>query len=86
MAPFEKKIVRRKKARRPIMPQTCRFCKTDAKIVDYKDIPVLQKLTTPQGKILGRKRTGNCAKHQNMIKRAIKRARIMALMPFVKLY
>ena len=79
-------MIKRKKTRKPLVPQTCRFCKSGAKIIDYKEIPILQKLTTPQGKILGRKRTGTCAKHQNMVKRSIKRARIMALMPFVKLY
>ena len=60
----------------------CRFCR-DLLPVDYKDVETLSKLTSAQGKILTRKRTGNCAKHQRAIKRAIKRARFIALMPYV---
>jgi len=51
--------------------------------VDYKDIAVLSKLTTQQGKVFSRKRAGNCARHQRSTKRAIKRARFMALLPYV---
>ena len=61
----------------------CRFCREKASLVDYKNIAGLQKLTTTQGKVFSRKRSGNCAKHQRMAKRAIKRARLIGLMPFV---
>ena len=61
----------------------CRFCRDKIKEVDYKDIAVLTKLTTQQGKIYSRKRSGNCAEHQRSCKRAIKRARFLALMPYV---
>ena len=61
----------------------CRFCRDKATIVDYKNVASLQKLTTTQGKVFSRKRSGNCAKHQRMAKRAIKRARLIGLMPFV---
>ncbi len=61
----------------------CRFCREKVKEIDYKDIPALQKLTTQQGKIFSRKRSGNCARHQRSARRAIKRARLMALMPYV---
>ena len=50
--------------------------------VDYKDIGTLQKLLTNRGKIYSRKRSGNCAGCQRKAKRAIKRARYMALLPF----
>jgi len=50
--------------------------------VDYKDIPTLQKLLTNRGKIYSRKRSGNCASCQRKAKKAIKRARYMALLPF----
>ncbi|RKY19937.1 MAG: 30S ribosomal protein S18 [Planctomycetota bacterium] len=79
-------MAKRRKKRKSPVKHVCRFCAAGVERIDYKDIPTLQKLTTPQGKILGRKRMGHCNKHQKMIKRAIKRARIMALMPFVKLY
>jgi small subunit ribosomal protein S18 len=61
----------------------CRFCREKVKQIDYKDIPALQKLTTQQGKIFSRKRSGNCARHQRSARTAIKRARFMALMPYV---
>ncbi len=61
----------------------CRFCRDKATEIDYKDIGSLQKLVTSQGKHFARKRTGNCASHQRMSRRALKRARFMALLPFV---
>ena len=60
----------------------CRFCRRGEKFVDYKDIETLQKLLTHRGKIYSRKRSGNCAGCQRKVKRAIKRARYMALLPF----
>lgn len=60
----------------------CRFCRRSVKYVDYKDIETLQKLLTHRGKIYSRKRSGNCAGCQRKAKRAIKRARYMALLPF----
>jgi len=60
----------------------CRFCRRKIKHVDYKDIETLQKLLTNRGKIYSRKRSGNCAGCQRKVKRAIKRARYMAMLPF----
>lgn len=60
----------------------CRFCRNGVKYVDYKDIDTLQRLLTNRGKIYSRKRSGNCASCQRKVKRAIKRARYMALLPF----
>jgi small subunit ribosomal protein S18 len=61
----------------------CRFCRAKVKSIDYKDTPTLQKLTTGQGKLFSRKRSGNCARHQRQIKTAVKRARFLSLMPYV---
>lgn len=61
----------------------CRFCREKTAEIDYKDIDALQKLVTQQGKLFSRKRSGNCARHQRSARIAIKRARFMALMPFV---
>lgn len=61
----------------------CRFCRRGTKYVDYKDIETLQKLLTNRGKIYSRKRSGNCAGCQRKVKKAIKRARYMALLPYV---
>ena len=60
----------------------CRYCRSGEKYVDYKDIDTLQKLLTNRGKIYSRKRSGNCAGCQRKVKKAIKRARYMALLPF----
>lgn len=74
---------RRKKSRAGAREQSqCRFCREKVKYVDYKDIDTLQKLLTNRGKIFSRKRSGNCAKCQRKVQRAIKRARFMALLPF----
>ncbi|MHC4501756.1 MAG: 30S ribosomal protein S18 [Planctomycetota bacterium] len=61
----------------------CRFCKDRVKRVDYKDVRTLHKLNTPQGKLYSRKRSGTCAAHQRQVKRAVKRARFLALLPYV---
>jgi small subunit ribosomal protein S18 len=65
----------------------CRFCTKDGcprpAFVDYKDVQTLKKLCTSQGKLFSRKRSGNCAAFQRAVKDAIKRARFMALMPYV---
>jgi len=60
----------------------CRFCRRGDKHIDYKDIETLQRLLTNRGKIYSRKRSGNCASCQRKVKKAIKRARYMALLPF----
>jgi len=60
----------------------CRFCRRGEDYVDYKDIETLKKLLTNRGKIYSRKRSGNCSSCQRKVKKAIKRARFMALLPF----
>lgn len=61
----------------------CRFCVHKVKDIDYKDVELLQNFITDRGKIRTRNSSGNCAKHQRKLARAIKNARIMALLPFV---
>ena len=61
----------------------CRFCVQKIKDIDYKDVDLLQNFITDRGKIRTRNSSGNCAKHQRKLARAIKNARIMALLPFV---
>ncbi|MEG0371543.1 MAG: 30S ribosomal protein S18, partial [Clostridium sp.] len=60
----------------------CAFCSDKATAIDYKDVGRLKKYVTERGKILPRRITGSCAKHQREITIAIKRARIVALLPF----
>lgn len=60
----------------------CRFCKQKVDSIDYKDINLLRRYTTPSAKILGSRVSGNCARHQVLLSRAIKRARYLALLPY----
>lgn len=66
---------------RPV-PTNCPYCagKTNP---DYKDVVGLEKYMTERGKLLGRARTGVCAKHQRRVESAIKKARLVALLPFI---
>lgn len=62
----------------------CKLCKMDDKDINYKNIDLVRKFTTEKGKIVPRRMSGNCAKCQRKIKRAIKRARNAAFIPFTK--
>ena len=62
--------------------RVCAFCADKSKEIDYKDINKLKKYITERGKILPRRISGNCAKHQRMLTEAVKRARNIALLPF----
>ena len=63
--------------------KVCQFCAEKIDEIDYKDVELLQKFVTDRGKILPKRVTGTCARHQRELARAIKRARIVALMPYV---
>jgi small subunit ribosomal protein S18 len=69
---------RMKRAKRKV----CSFCMDKAEGIDYKDINKLRKYVTERGKILPRRISGNCAKHQRQLTDAVKRARNIALLPF----
>ncbi|MCD5384123.1 30S ribosomal protein S18 [candidate division WOR-3 bacterium] len=64
------------------MNRACYFCK-NREVVDYKTTQILRKFMTPSNKIMPRRLTGLCAKHQRALTKAIKNARIIALLPFV---
>ena len=64
--------------------KVCVFCGKDQGDIDYKDVVKLRKYISERGKILPRRITGNCAKHQRALTVAIKRARHIALMPYVQ--
>lgn len=72
--------MRRKPSRR--RKKVCVFCGKDSSI-DYKDVNKLKRYVSERGKILPRRITGNCAKHQRALTIAVKRARHIALMPYV---
>ncbi len=63
--------------------KVCRFTQNNIKYIDYKDVKLLQKYTTEQGKIIPKRITGTSAKYQRELAVAIKRARHMALLPYV---
>lgn len=62
--------------------KTCRFCSEGTSYVDFKESEKLTRFLTEKGKVIPRRITGNCAKHQRMLARAIKRARHAALIAF----
>lgn len=66
---------------RPV-PTNCPYCKTN-KELDYKQIDDLQKYLSERGRIIGKGRTGICAKHQRQLSKAIKKARYLGLLPFI---
>jgi ribosomal protein S18 len=72
-APAGKRIPKRK---------VCQFCVDKIDEINYKDVAKLRKYITEKGKILPRRMTGVCAKHQRVLAEAIKRARVMALLPY----
>lgn len=61
----------------------CRFCEESVGYIDFKDTKRLSRFTTEQGKIIPRRTSGTCAKHQRQVVNAIKRARELALLPYV---
>ena len=63
--------------------KVCRFCADSTMIIDYKDSKLLNHFTSERGKIIPRRITGNCAKHQRKLTAAIKRARQIALLPYL---
>ena len=75
----QKRPIRRGRPRRKV----CQFCVDKMESIDYKDIPRLKRYLTERGKISPRRASGTCAKHQRQLAIAIKRARIMALLPYV---
>lgn len=70
---------RGRRARRKV----CAFCADKVDHIDYKNVDQLRNFMTDRAKILARRQTGNCARHQRAMTRAVKRAREIALLPFV---
>ncbi len=69
------------RGRRP-KRKNCSFCSEKAAFIDYKDVGRLRRFVTERGKILPRRISGNCARHQRVLATAIKRARELALLPY----
>ena len=74
-------MMKRDRGRKP-RRKVCSFCVDKVDHIDYQDAAKLRRFTTERGKILPRRISGNCAKHQRQVTIAIKRARNIALLPF----
>ncbi len=72
---------RRPRGRKP-RRKVCSFCVDKIEFIDYKDVGRIRRFTNERGKILPRRMTGNCAKHQRQLSESVKRARAVALLPF----
>ena len=83
----KKKILRKGKPglerKRFVRRKSCKFCSEKVDGMDFRDTARLSKFASERGKILPRRISGNCAKHQRQLARAVKRARSIALMPYV---
>ena len=74
--------MKKKKKMRRSKRKVCAFCVDKAESIDYKDVNKLRKFVTERGKILPRRISGTCAKHQRELTSSIKRSRNIALLPF----
>ena len=77
------KAVDGKERKRLVRKRSCKFCAEKVEGLDFRDTLRLAKFTSERGKILPRRISGNCARHQRDLSRAVKRARSIALMPYV---
>jgi len=66
------------------LEKQCYFCSQNLLDIDYKDVELLRRFVSGQAKIIDPRHTGTCAKHQRKLAQAVKRARFMALLPFVR--
>ncbi|MBP5308604.1 MAG: 30S ribosomal protein S18 [Clostridia bacterium] len=78
----EKTAAVKKPVKRIQKKKVCAFCVEKSAFIDYKDVNKLKKFVTEKGKMLPRRMTGTCSEHQRHLAEAIKKARVMALLPF----
>ena len=81
--PEKKRIKKDQSKKKVFKKRPCRFCADKVKNLDFIEYQRFQKFLTERGKIVPSRISGNCAKHQRQLAKAIKKARIMALLPFV---
>ena len=74
---------RRKRKQFYVRRKVCRFCLDSGLAIDYKDVNTLRQFITERGKIIPRRISGNCARHQRQVTRAIKQARLLSLVPYI---
>jgi len=74
---------RRKRKQFYVRRKVCRFCVDSKLAIEFKDVTTLRQFVTERGKIIPRRISGNCARHQRHLTRVIKQARLLALIPYV---
>lgn len=75
----------KKKSFLPMRRKVCRFCKDKVRVIDYKDVKSLESFVKERGRMVSARATGNCAKHQRQVTKAVKRARHIGLLPYVRM-
>lgn len=80
----KRKIAKKKNMLGPVRKKFCRFCADKTKYIDYKDVKRLEAFVRDTGKILSSRISGNCAKHQRILTDAIKKARFLSLLPYLR--
>ncbi len=75
---------RKTKPSNRIRVKFCQFCKTSTEEIDYKETGRIKRFTSGRGKILSPRITGTCARHQRMLAKALKQARYLGLLPYIK--
>ncbi|GAB4540151.1 MAG: 30S ribosomal protein S18 [Thermodesulfovibrionia bacterium] len=78
---LQKQTIKGKRVQRK---RFCNFCVDDVPYIDYKDVKTLKRYLTERGKIMAGRMTGVCSRHQRELARAVKRARNIALLPFIE--
>lgn len=80
---MEERVAVKRAPKKMPRKKVCAFCVDKVTEIDYKDVAKLRRYITENGKIIPRRMSGVCAKHQRCLSEAIKRARVMALLPYV---
>ncbi len=75
-------MIKKKKRREHRRPKPCQFCKDSTLQINYKNFKLLRRYINERGKIVARRNSGVCARHQRQLAREIKRARFLALVPY----
>lgn len=81
---IKKPLIRKKSSLTP-RKKFCRFCVDKAKVINYKETKILESFIKERGKILSRRFSGNCAKHQRRLAEEIKKARFLSLVPYTRM-
>ncbi len=79
-----KRVARKRDAFPHTRKRYCRFCADKIRVIDYKDVKLLESFIKERGKIVSSRISGNCARHQRQVAEAIKQARFISLVPYTR--